>query len=104
MARSHITIGIAVLAAMALAPGVARADHDGYWGHEHRWHERYWRPPVVVVGPGYYAPPPVMYAPPPVIYAPPPPVVYAPPPVVYAAPPVVVGPPVVSLGINIPLR
>jgi len=49
---------------------------------------------VVVVGPGYYYPPPVYYAPPPpVYYAPPPPVYYGPPPVAYAPAPVAVAAP-----------
>jgi len=45
--------------------------------------------PHVVVGLGFYAPPPppVYYAPPPVYYAPPPPVYYTPPPAVVQAVP-----------------
>jgi hypothetical protein len=83
-----IAVGAAaLLAGTAATP--ARADDDGWRGHErreHEWREHEWReherrewcehhpyqcgyPPAGV----YYAPPPVVVAP-----APPPPVVYAP--------------------------
>lgn len=34
------------------------------WREHHRWDRGYYRPPVIVAPPVYYAPPPVYYAPP----------------------------------------
>jgi surface antigen len=84
--------GAAALAAgLALTSISLSAAEADPWHGGGRWH----RGGVVVVGPGYYYPPPVYYAPPPpVYYAPPPPAYYAPPPPpAYYAPPVAVAAP-----------
>lgn len=90
MIRPAIALAAAVLAALALVPGPARADpRDG-----HRWHGHGWCCGYVYAYPApvYVAPPRVVYAPPAVVYAPP---------AVVSAPPVVVAPPGISLGIGL---
>jgi hypothetical protein len=57
----------AVLAALAMAPGVARADddRDEAWGRHHRRHGKWHGRPTVV----RVVPPPVVVVPPPVVVA-----------------------------------